>query len=236
MIVSASPRRMRTAFCTPRTPAWERASVISGSDAWRSSSSRRSVIKRTVPASPRDASPNTDTRSRSAQEPRESPVLQRLPARLAGRAVVDRVLLVVHTRDGRAADRTGLAELVVDAVHDLVALSLLSQLECPRQVLAHRARQPLELRRREVGRELEGRELRSVEDLVRMRAPDAREDALVAEKWMELPSLAAEDCRERGRRARERVRPEGREVGLGLLRSAQPYAGPLLLPGLREDE
>src|SRR5919109_3597092 len=117
MTVSASPRRIRTAFCTPRTPACESASAISGADACRSSSSRTSVMRATVPG------------GFSAEEPGEPPILEHAASRLAGRAVVDRVLLVVHALDRGAARRAGLAEAVVDAVDVAIVLPPLPQLE-----------------------------------------------------------------------------------------------------------
>ena len=43
--VEALPRRMRTAFWTPETPARESASAISGDEAWRSSASLTSLIR-----------------------------------------------------------------------------------------------------------------------------------------------------------------------------------------------
>ena len=52
----------------------------------------------------------------SLEQPREAAVLEHAPVGLAGRAVVDRVLLEVDPRERRAAARARLAELVVHAV------------------------------------------------------------------------------------------------------------------------
>ena len=59
------------------------------------------------------------------QEPGQAAVLEHAAARLAVRAVVDRVLLEVDRRDRVPADVAGLAEVVVDAVGPLVVRAAL---------------------------------------------------------------------------------------------------------------
>src|SRR5207247_11265052 len=63
------------------------------------------------------------------QKTRQAPVLENTTARLALRAVVDRVLLEVDAGDGRAADVARLAELLVHAVDLCVLRAALSELE-----------------------------------------------------------------------------------------------------------
>ncbi len=103
------------------------------------------------------------------------------------------MLLVVDPRDRRAALGAGLAEPVVHAVHVLVALALLAQLERLGEVVSDRGREPADLLGRQLGRELERRQVRPAEDFVRMRATDAGQRALVAEQRMKLPPLVLED-------------------------------------------
>ena len=62
----------------------------------------------------------------SPQQPREAAVLQLLAAGLAGRAVGDRVLLEGDAAERVVPERTGLAEVPVDAVHVRVALPRLA--------------------------------------------------------------------------------------------------------------
>ena len=111
-------------------------------------------------------------------------------------------------------ERARLAEVAVDAVDRGVALAGLAEDERALEVLVDRRREPLGLLGREIGRELEGRELREPEDLVRVRAADARERALVAQERMELAALAAEDLAEPLGAEPERVGPEMRELGV----------------------
>ena len=72
-------------------------------------------------------------------------VLEQAPARLAARAVVDRVLLEVDSRDWRSALRARLAHMLVDAVDGCVALALLAELERARQILVHRGGEAFDL-------------------------------------------------------------------------------------------
>ena len=129
--VSASPRRMRIAFWTPVTPARERASPISGAEAWRSSDELHAVRHAATVACIRatDACPDRA----SAAAARAGDPSSSAPARLAARAVVDRVLLEVDAGDRRPALRARLAEAVVDAVDVVVALALLAELEGARR-------------------------------------------------------------------------------------------------------
>src|SRR5215204_6602487 len=69
-----------------------------------------------------------------AKEPREAAVLEDPALGLAGRAVVDRVLLEVHARDRGSAHVAGLGQLVVHAIRLLVVRSALSQLQAAREL------------------------------------------------------------------------------------------------------
>ena len=133
-------------------------------------------------------------------------------------------------------ERARLAEVAVDAVDVRVALARLAEHERALEVLVDRRGEPLDLLGREIGRELEGRELREPEDLVRVRAADARERPLVAQERMELAPLAAEDLAEPLGAEAERLGPEVRELRLEPLRREQPDAGALLLARLGEHQ
>jgi hypothetical protein len=90
------------------------------------------------------------------------------------------VLLIVDARDRGAADVAGLSQPVVDAIGPCVARAALSQLQAPGQLLVDRRGEALDLLVVELGRQRERRQLGMVEDLVRPRAPDAGQSALVA--------------------------------------------------------
>ena len=106
------------------------------------------------------------------------------------------MLLERDAAEGVVAERARLAEVAVDPVDGRVALTGLAKNERALEVLVDRRCEPRGLLGRKVGRELEGGELREPEDLVRMRAADARDRALVAQQRMELAALAAEDLAE----------------------------------------
>src|SRR5215218_8803161 len=84
-------------------------------------------------------------RSESAQQARHAAVLEDPAAGLAGRAVVDRVLVVVDLRQRGAAARARLAQPPVHAVEGLVAGAALAALQPARQLRVDRRRQPLDL-------------------------------------------------------------------------------------------
>ena len=120
-------------------------------------------------------------------------VLQHPAARLAGRAVEDGVLLVVDLAQRVAAARARLAEAAVDEVDVLVALAGDPQLERARQVLLDRRREALDLVVVEIAGERERRQLRAMEDLVGVRAPDPGERPLVAQQRVQPAVVAGED-------------------------------------------
>ena len=154
---------------------------------------------------------------------RQPAVLEQATARLAARAVVDRVLLEVDARDGRPHCGHGSPSRL------WMTYTTASPLPCSRSSSArvrsswHRRRQPLDLLCRELCRRLERRELRAQQDLVRMRAPDAGERLLVAqERWSCLRSRRGSPrVRRRPGRAR---RPEVAEVLVELLGRHEPDA------------
>ena len=142
-----------------------------------------------------------------AEQPRHAAVLQHPAAGLAGRAVEDGVLLVVDLPQRVAAPRARLAEPPVDEVDVLVALAGEPQLERTRQVVLDRRREPLDLGIVEVAGERERRQLRAMEDLVRVRPPDPGERALVAQERVQPPVVAREDLAQLARR-RARAPPD----------------------------
>ena len=75
-----------------------------------------------------------------------------------------------------------------------------------------------------------------MEDLVRPRAADAGDHALVAQERVQPARFAGEDLAEPLRAEPERLRPEVRELGLGRLGREQPDSGALLRAGLGEHE
>ena len=124
----------------------------------------------------------------------------------------------------------------MDSVDRSVALAGFSEDERALEILVDRRREPLDLLRREIGRELEGRELREPEDLVGVRAADARQRALVAQERMKLAALAAEDLAKPLCAEPECVGAEVGELGLEPFRGEQPHAGPPFLSSFGEDE
>ena len=100
----------------------------------------------------------------------------------------------------------------MDAVGLRVVGAALAQLEAARELVVHRRREPLDLLVREVGRERVRRELRRVEDLVRPRAADAGDRALVAEQRVQPARLAAQDLAELVGVEAERLRAEVRRA------------------------
>jgi hypothetical protein len=75
-----------------------------------------------------------------------------------------------------------------------------------------------------------------VEDLVRPRAADARDQALVAKERMQPPRLAVDDLPEPLRPKPERLGPEVGELGLRRLWAEEPHSGPLLPRVLGQDQ
>src|SRR2546423_14455498 len=171
-----------------------------------------------------------------AKEPRQPPVLEDTAAGLARRAVEDRVLLEVDLRERRAADVTRLAEAPVDAVSLLVGGSALSELETALELEVDGGCEARDLLVVEVARQRIRRELRRVEDLVRPRAADARDQVLVAEERVQAPRLAVHDLAEALWPEAERFWAEVGELGLRRLRGEEPDPGALLLPGLGEEQ
>ena len=115
------------------------------------------------------------------------------------------MLLEIDAAQRVVAERAGLAEMPVDPVDVLVALTRLPQRERPGQIVLDRRRETPHFLGRDVGGELERGELRKPENLVRVRAADARDRALVAEQRMQLPTLAARGSRRVGPRPSPRA-------------------------------
>ena len=155
-------------------------------------------------------------------------ILEHAAARLAGRAVEDGVLLVVDLPERVAASRARLAEAPVDEVDVLVALAGDPELERAGEVVLDRRREALDLVLVELVRESEGRELRPVQDLVRVRAPDPGERPLVAQERVQPPVVAGQDLAQLLGSQPDRLGAQVRELGLGLLRRLEPDAGALL--------
>jgi hypothetical protein len=88
----------------------------------------------------------------------------------------------------------------------------------------------------ELRRDAKRREACLPENLVRVRASDAGQRALVAKQRVELSPFTAQDPRERGRVELERVRPEVRQLLVKGGRREQPDAGTLLRAGLGEEQ
>src|SRR5215204_3594195 len=172
---------------------------------------------------------------RLSQETRKPTVLERPATSLALRTVVDRVLLEVDLRDRRPADVARLAELLVYAVRARVARASLSQLEAALQLVVHRLRKSPDLLRADVSRQRIRRQLCGMEDLVRPRAADARDHALVAEQRVQPARLARQDLAELCGADLVRFRPEVAQLQLDRVGSEQPDSCALLLAGLGED-
>src|SRR5256714_12341115 len=75
-----------------------------------------------------------------------------------------------------------------------------------------------------------------MEDLVRPRAADPRDGALVAEQRVEPPRVRSQDLPERLGAEPERLGTEVRQLLLGSLGGQQPDARTLLRPGFRQHE
>src|SRR4051812_17921139 len=206
----------------------------SGSPSARRSSSEPRASRRLWPRG--EASARNERRAPLPEQAREAPVLEDAAARLAARAVVDRVLLEVDLRERGAADVAGLAEPPVDAVGPLVGGAGLAQLQPALELGVDGGCEPRHFFLVEVARERVGRQLRRVEDLVRPGPANARDQVRVAQQRMQSPRLAVDDLAEPLRPEAERLRPEVRELGLGRLGREQPDAGALLPCVLREDE
>jgi len=124
----------------------------------------------------------------------------------------------------------------VHAVRPLVVRASLAELQPAAQLRLDRVGEPLDLLAGQVGRQRVRRELRGVEDLVRPRAPDPGNRALVTEQGVETARVVAHDRAERLRVEREPVWAEVGKLLLGLLGRQEPDARALLRPGLGEDE
>ena len=119
-------------------------------------------------------------------------------------------------------------QLVVDAVRARVVRAALAQLEPALQLDVDRGGELLHLLRDQVPGQRKGGQLRVMQDLVRPRAADAGDHALVAEHRVQSPRLLRADRLERLRAEPERFGPEVRELRLGGLRRQEPHACPLL--------
>ncbi len=124
----------------------------------------------------------------------------------------------------------------MDAVRLLVAGAALAELEAAGELGVDRGGEPRDLLVVEILRERVRRELRLVEDLVRPRAADAGDRALVAQQRVQAPPFAAEDRRQLGGVDAGRLRAEVRELAFGRVRREKPHAGALPPRVLGEDE
>src|SRR5215211_1074466 len=124
----------------------------------------------------------------------------------------------------------------MDAINRFVAGAALARLEAPRELRVDRVRQPLDLFRRELRRQRERRQAGHVEDLVRPRAPDPGEQALVAQKRVQAARVAGEDRAQPLRPEPERIGPQVLDLRLGSLRRQEPRPGPFLRPALGHHE
>ena len=182
--------------------------------------------------------PRGDSRHTPAytEQPREPPVLEHPPARLALGAVEDRVLLEVDAGDGSAAVRARLAQAVVDLVRLLVGRTRQAEFQAGGEELADSRREELDLLVAELRRERVGRELRPVQDLVRPGAADAGERPLVAQERMQPARLAAGDLGELGGGDPIRFRAEVRDLGFEVVRPVEADPCPLLRAALGQDQ
>ena len=146
------------------------------------------------------------------------------------------MLLEVDLRDRRPADVARLGELPVHAVRLLVVRAAFAQLEAAGELGVDRLGEPGDLLAVEILRQRVRREPGVVEDLVRPRPPDPGDHALVAEQRVEPARLARADLRQPLGADPVGLRPEVRELVLGLFRRQQPDARPLLRPRLGENE
>src|SRR6185437_16348067 len=118
----------------------------------------------------------------------------------------------------------------------LVGSAALPELEAAGELRVDRVGEARDLLVQEVGRELVGRELRGMKDLVRPGAADAGDRALVAEERVEAAGVALEDLAELLCREAEGFRAEVVDLCRCLFGREQPDSGALFLRVLREDE
>ena len=102
--------------------------------------------------------------------------------------------------------------------------------------LVDRRGQTLDLVLVQVGGECIRRELGAEQDLVRPRATDTRERALIAEERVQPARVGPQDLAESLRSQAERVRPEVRELRLQFVRAVEAHLRTLLRPCLGQDD
>jgi len=126
--------------------------------------------------------------------------------------------------------------MVVHPIRLLVVCAPLSQVETARELGVDRVREPLDLLRGDVARQLVRRELRVVENLVCPRTSDARDHALVSQQRVQPPRLAGADLRESLGADADRFRPDVRKLVFRLLGRQQPDTRALLRSRLGEHQ
>src|SRR4029077_140843 len=111
-----------------------------------------------------------------------------------------------------------------------VVCAALAQLEPASELRVDRVGEPVDLSW-DQGPGQGGRgQLRDMEDLVRPRAADPRDHALVAEQRVQAPGLPREDLAQLSRVDLVRLRPEVAELELDGVGGEEPDSGALLLP------
>src|SRR5215213_6877745 len=180
--------------------------------------------------------PSTAYAHGSAQQTRQPAVFEHPAARLARRAVVDRVLLVVDAGDRCPADVAWLAEAVVHTVDARVLRAGEPQLEPTEELGVDRLGEPLHLLPVQVAGQRIRRQLGRVEDLVRPRAAYPGQRALVPQERVQAPAVAREDLAQPLGADARRLWAEVRHLRVRSLPRQQPDSRPLLRAGLGQHE
>src|SRR5690606_4548415 len=179
------------------------------------------------------------------EKSRKGPVRQQLTASLAGRAVIRLVVRVLDPLDRGSAPRAGLAVAAVnrhprverrDLRREIRTCLFDEEVGPPAERRAGDLVQPLDLGVVEQGREAGRGELRLVEDLVRVRVPDAAQDPRVREGPLQSAVLTTERRREFGQRRLQRVDPAPIELRERVTTAHDVELRTLLRTGFREQE
>src|SRR5882724_462031 len=172
-----------------------------------------------------------------SQEARQRTIREQLAARLALGAIVGLVVRVPDTLDGGAAVGAGLAVAAVDghprpegrhALGELAARSLPQAHDPVVERSARRLVEPRVLTVAERPRLPHGREPRAMQDLVRVRVADAREDVRVGQRALERVVLAGDRAAELLRVTGEGIDPARVERLKPRLTPHEMYRGALL--------
>src|SRR4051794_18572908 len=210
----------RTSHVNAATGANTAAPIPSATPAATCDSPARAVSRFhaacTTAAARASASASSGNR-RLLEQARQPPVLEHAPARLLLRAVAHHVVLVVHRLEGRSAPRAGIALVAVDEerhrqlVGDRQLHDPLVVVERPVEAADDRRAQRLGLVVVEVVAALERRQVGGPENLVDPRAPDAGDDALVAQHRVQRSRALWREQLAQRRRVGPRVGAERRE-------------------------